>query len=96
MKDIIIVGGCFAGVSTAVKLSNIGVNVTLINHYSYHCLITLLHLLVLWRREYRELSLPLQQILPQPVQFLRGRVNKIIPQKNSIELQTRQGRQCHT
>jgi len=95
MKDIIILGGGYAGVSTAVKLSGINANVTLINHHSYHSLTTLLHQPVVGRREYRELSLPLQQILPQPVQFLRGRVSKIIPQENSIELQTRQGRQCH-
>lgn len=40
MKNIIILGGDFAGVSIAVKLSSIDANVTLINHHSYHCLIT--------------------------------------------------------
>ena len=96
MKHIVILGGGYAGVTAAVKLRGINAAVTLVNHHSYHHLTTLLHQPVVGRREYRDLSLPLREVLPEPVQFLRGKVLKIIPQENNIELQTREGRQFLT
>jgi len=96
MKHIVILGAGYAGISAAVKLRGIKADVTLVNHHSYHHLTTLLHQPVVGRREYRDLSLPLKGILPEPVRFLRGRVLKIVPQANSIEIQTREGRQSLT
>lgn len=94
MKHIVILGGGYAGVSAAVKLHGIKAQVTLVNHHSYQHLTTLLHQPVVGRREYRDLSLPLKDILPEPVRFLRGRVLKIVPRENRIEIQTRAGRQA--
>ena len=93
MKHIVILGGGYAGVSAAAKLRGIKAQVTLVNHHSYHHLTTLLHQPVVGRRDYRDLSLPLKDILPRPVRFLRGRVLKIVPGENSIEIRTREGRQ---
>jgi len=93
MKHILILGGGYAGVRTAVRLRGITAAVTLVNHHSYHHLTTLLHQPVVGRREYRDLSLPLREVLPEPVRFLRGRVLKIVPRENSIEIQTRDGKQ---
>ena len=76
MKHIVILGAGYAGISAAVKLRGIKADVTLINHHSDHHLTTLLHQPVVGRREYRDLSLPLKSILPDPVRFLRGRVRK--------------------
>ncbi|KPK00203.1 MAG: hypothetical protein AMJ60_02365 [Desulfobacterales bacterium SG8_35] len=96
MKHIVILGGGYAGVSAAVRLRDIKAQVTLVNHHSYHHLTTLLHQPVVGRREYRDLSLPLRDVLPRPVQFQRGRVLKIVPLENRIEIQTRDGRKNMT
>ena len=93
MKHIVILGGGYAGASAAVELHGIKAQVTLVNHHSYHHLTTLLHQPVVGRREYRDLSLPLRDVLPEPVRFLRGRVRQIVPRENLIEIQTREGRQ---
>lgn len=93
MKHIVILGGGYAGASAAVELHGIKAQVTLVNHHSYHHLTTLLHQPVVGRREYRDLSLPLRDVLPKPVRFLRGRVRQIVPRENRIEIQTREGRQ---
>ncbi|MDH3327796.1 MAG: NAD(P)/FAD-dependent oxidoreductase [Desulfobulbaceae bacterium] len=96
MKHIMILGGGYAGVSAAVRLRGIKAAVTLVNHHSYHHLTTLLHQPVVGRREYRDLSLPLRDVLPRPVRFQRGKVLKIVPQENRIEMQTREGRKSLT
>ena len=93
MKHIVILGGGYAGASAAVELHGIKAQVTLVNHHSYHHLTTLLHQPVVGRRQYRDLSLPLRDVLPKPVRFLRGRVRQIVPRENRIEIQTREGRQ---
>lgn len=92
MKHIMILGGGYDGVSAAVRLRGIKAAVTLVNHHSYQHLTTLLHQPVVGRREYRDLSLPLHDVLPRPVRFQRGKVLKIVPQENRIEIQTREGR----
>ena len=92
MKHIVILGAGYAGVSAAVKLRGIKAHVTLVNHHSYHHLTTLLHQPVVGRREYRDLSLSLKDILPEPVRFMRGRVLKIVPRESRVEIRTREGR----
>ncbi len=88
-KHIVILGGGYAGITTAVGLRGIEAKVTLVNNHSYHHLTTLLHQPVVGRREYRDLSLPLRDVLPKPIKFLRGRVLKIIPNENRVEIRTR-------
>ena len=95
-KHIVILGGGYAGVTAAVGLQSIEADVTLVNNHSYHHLTTLLHQPVVGRREYRDLSLPLRDILPKPVQFQRGRVVKIIPAENKVEIRAREGLQLLT
>lgn len=93
MKRILVLGGGYAGVSTAATLHGIKAEVTLVNHHSYHHLTTLLHQPVVGRREYRDLSLSLQDVLPSSVRFLRGRVTRIAPRENSVEILNRDGQQ---
>ena len=64
MKQILVLGGGYAGVTTAVGLHGIKAEITLVNNHTYHHLTTLLHQPVVGRREYRDLSLPLRDVLP--------------------------------
>ena len=88
-NHIVILGGGYAGVTTAVGLLGMEAKVTPVNNHSYHYLTTLLHLLVVGQREYTDLSLSLRDVLPKPIKFLRGRVLKIIPNENRVEIRTR-------
>ena len=91
IKHVVILGGGYAGVTAAVNLRGIKTDVTLVNLHSYHHLTTLLHQPVVGRREYRDLSLSLPDVLPEPVRFLRGKVQGIRPGENSIAIRTREG-----
>jgi NADH dehydrogenase len=93
MKRILVLGGGYAGVSTAATLQGIKTEVTFVNLHSYHHLTTLLHQPVAGRREYRDLSLSLLYLLPSSVRFLRGRVIGIMPRGNSVETLNRDGKQ---
>jgi len=92
MKQIVILGGGYAGISAAVRLGGIQAKVTLVNNHSYHHLTTLLHQPVVGRREYRDLSLPITDVLQEPVEFLRGRVRKIFPGESYVDIRTRDGK----
>ena len=77
MKKILILGGGYAGVSTAINLKDVDAQVTLVNKHSYHHLTTLLHQPVVGRRNYQDLSVGLGSLLPPPVKFIRGTVESI-------------------
>ena len=96
MKRILVLGGGYAGVSTAATLHGLKAEVTLVNQHSYHHLTTLLHQPVVGRREYRDLSLSLRDVLPESVRFLRGRVIRIVPWENSVEIINKEGKQHFT
>ena len=91
MKKIFILGGGYAGVSTALGLKGLNADVTLVNKHSYHYLTTLLHQPVAGRRSYQDLSVELKSILPSPVAFMRGTVDKIDPASSTVSIKTRAG-----
>jgi NADH dehydrogenase FAD-containing subunit len=88
---ILILGGGYAGVSTAVRLGQAGAGVVLVNIHSYHHLTTLLHQPAVGRRGYTEMSIALEDLLPSSVEPVRGRVTAICPSEKTVVVRTRQG-----
>ncbi|WP_319524492.1 NAD(P)/FAD-dependent oxidoreductase [uncultured Desulfosarcina sp.] len=91
MKKILILGGGYAGVTAAVHLHGVAADITLVNTHGYHHLTTLLHQPAVGRRHYEDLSVTLQQVLPRPVRFLRGRVQALDPTKRTALVKARGG-----
>ncbi len=89
MKKILILGGGYAGVSTAIHLKDVDAQVTLVNKHSYHHLTTLLHQPVVGRRNYQDLSVGLTSILPPPVKFIRGTVESIRTAEQRVNVKVR-------
>ena len=89
MKKILILGGGYAGVSTAINLKDVDAQVTLVNKHSYHHLTTLLHQPVVGRRNYQDLSVGLISLLPPPVKFIRGKVELIRTAEQRVNVKVR-------
>ena len=89
MKKILILGGGYAGVSTAINLKDVDAQVTLVNKHSYHHLTTLLHQPVVGRRNYQDLSVGLTSLLPPPVKFVRGTVESIRTAEQRVTVKVR-------
>jgi NADH:ubiquinone reductase (H+-translocating) len=89
MKKIVILGGGYAGVTTAIGLRGIHAEVTLINKHSYHHLTTLLHQPAVGRRSYGDISVDLKHILLPQTQFVRATVQEIQPDEKSVIVKAR-------
>jgi NADH dehydrogenase len=92
MKEIVILGGGYAGVTTAVKLGRRkDARITVVNDHSYHHLTTLLHQPAVGRRSFRDLSIYLNELLPRGTVIQRGYVRRILPDERKVLLETRGG-----
>jgi len=87
---ILIVGGGYAGVTTAVNLREIagsGAQVTLINRNRYHYLTTLLHQPAVGTADHREVTIELPALLGKRIELIQGELTAIDPRRQSLQVQ---------
>ncbi len=99
MKQIVILGAGFGGITTALKLSSqikkIEVEITIIDEQDYHLFTTNLYEVATAEEELtsitqlkKTITLPITEILhSHPVRFVKGRFKLIDPEKKQVNLE---------
>ena len=90
-KNIVIIGGGFAGVNLATKLGNtIGLNVTVIDKNNYNFFTPLLYQLSTGFLDVASICLPFRTIFKgkNNIHFRMGEVQKIVPEEHKVILTT--------
>lgn len=86
---ILILGGGYAGVTTAVNLRGIAgrsASVTLVNRNRYHYLTTLLHQTAVNTETYREVTVDLPSLLGPHIALIEGEVHHIDPRHQCVRV----------
>lgn len=89
MKEVIVVGGGFAGVSAALKLSKLlngEANITLIDRNSYHLFTPSLYEVATSEEPKKNIAIPYSEILGNKIKFLKGAVKSIDTDNNLVNL----------
>lgn len=90
-KNIVIIGGGFAGINLAMKLANAkGVNVTLVDKNNYNFFTPLLYQLATGFLDIASICLPFRTIIKgkDNLHFRMGEFKKVIQKENKVELNT--------
>jgi NADH dehydrogenase len=91
-KNIVIIGGGFAGINLAMDLANVkGLNVTLVDQNNYNHFTPLLYQLAAGFLDVSSISIPLRTLFKgkKNLHFRLGELQKVIPQERKVVLPAR-------
>ena len=91
MMNVLILGGGYAGLTTALGLAGADAQVTLVNRHTYHYLTTMLHQPAVGSRHYQDIHVDVPGLLKPPLTFIRGKVAGIDAAVGKVTVMRREG-----